>query len=71
MKSSVLAPKEPSASAAPASARSASPTEARAAANESALADRQPAKEPPGPLWVIAIAMGAFFGAAALIMMFD
>ena len=28
-------------------------------------------KEPPGPLWVIAIAMGAFFGATALIMMFD
>jgi len=27
------------------------------------------AKCPPNPLWVIAIAMGAFFGATALIML--
>jgi hypothetical protein len=35
--------------------------------------DRAPArggaKGPPNPLWVIAIAMGAFFGATALIML--
>ena len=30
---------------------------------------RDGAKGPPNPLWVIAIAMGAFFGATALIML--
>lgn len=47
------------------------PPEARAAANDESNAHPQRAKEPPGPLWVIAIAMAVFFGATALLMMFD
>jgi hypothetical protein len=43
---------------------------ARAAANDEPNARRR-TKEPPGPLWVIAIAMAIFFGATALLMMFD
>ena len=58
-------------SAAAARAPQALPPEARAAANDEARPDRPPTKEPPGPLWVIAIAMGVFFGAVALLMMFD
>ena len=34
-------------------------------------AAEQERKGPPNPLWVIAIAMGVFFGFTALLMMFD
>lgn len=43
------------------------PPATRAAANDE-LEDQR--AEPPGPLWVIAIAMAVFFGATALLMMF-
>jgi hypothetical protein len=34
-------------------------------------ADQKKAKAAPNPLWAIAIGMGVFFAAAALLMMFD
>ena len=58
-------------SAAAARAPNALPPEARAAANDEPRPDHQHTKEPPGPLWVIAIGMAVFFGATALLMMFD
>jgi len=43
------------------------------AANDDVRADPQRAEddEPLGPLWLITIGMGAFFGVAALVLMFD
>jgi len=58
-------------SAAAARAPNALPPEARAAANDEPRPDHPHTKEPPGPLWVIAIGMAVFFGATALLMMFD
>jgi hypothetical protein len=71
VKSSAATSARTSSSAAAARARDALPPEARAAANDEPRPDDQRIKEPPGPLWVIAIGMAVFFGATALLMMFD
>lgn len=43
------------------------------AANDDVRADRQRSEsgDPLGPLWLITIGMGAFFGVAALVMALD
>jgi hypothetical protein len=71
MKSSAAKSHRPLSSAAVARASADLSPPARAAANDESNARRPRTKEPPGPLWVIAIAMAIFFGATALLMMFD
>jgi hypothetical protein len=71
MRSSAVTSHRASSSAAATRASAALAPGSRAAANDEPRVDQQRAKEPPGPLWVIAIGMAVFFGAAAFLMMFD
>ena len=72
MKHSVVAPARTTLPVVAAEVTKAPAVEASAAANDDVHIDRQRAREDEslGPLWVITIGMGVFFGVAALVIAF-